>query len=121
MWLLPCDHYVKKTSGVIAIIFWSCDSFKAALGFGAQIASVLGRNKRRTMKRLCAWCGKALENSNCNDDSRASHWICPTCRRTVFGNEKTKDGEVRPHDKNAVVNPANAEESTSPAVKSALG
>jgi hypothetical protein len=35
------------------------------------------------MKKVCAWCGKILEQGSCKD-AEITHGICPACQAAVL-------------------------------------
>jgi len=47
------------------------------------------------MKRLCAWCGRELDQSEAGTDSRVTHGVCQTCRRRFFASMKEKEADAR--------------------------
>ncbi len=36
------------------------------------------------MKRICAWCGKSLDEMDPPDLGKVTHGLCPQCRKSVF-------------------------------------
>lgn len=47
------------------------------------------------MKRMCAWCGRALDLSESCKDVPMTHGLCPDCRREHFASARTKEGDAR--------------------------
>lgn len=47
------------------------------------------------MKRICAWCGRALDSSDRREDVPQTHGLCPDCRRQHFASSRTKQDDVR--------------------------
>ncbi|HLN32236.1 MAG TPA: hypothetical protein VK395_31195 [Gemmataceae bacterium] len=47
------------------------------------------------MKRLCAWCGRELNQSEPREDARVSHGVCQVCRRRFFASAKEKEADAR--------------------------
>ena len=47
------------------------------------------------MKRVCAWCGRELDQSECREDVQVTHGICQVCRRRFFASAKAKEGYSR--------------------------
>ena len=45
------------------------------------------------MKRICAWCGRELEQSERRESSQVTHGVCQFCRRKFFSSVKDKDAE----------------------------
>ena len=43
------------------------------------------------MKRICAWCGKSLNETEPPDTSNVTHGLCEQCRKSVFA-PKTGEG-----------------------------
>lgn len=47
------------------------------------------------MKRVCAWCGRALEKPERQDDVQVTHGVCQDCRSRFFASSKaTKAGTM---------------------------
>ena len=47
------------------------------------------------MKRMCAWCGLALDPSERREDLQVSHGVCKVCRRRFFASAKAKEADSR--------------------------
>ena len=46
------------------------------------------------MKRVCAWCGRALEQLGRRDEVQVTHGVCQDCRSRFFASSKaTKAGK----------------------------
>lgn len=42
------------------------------------------------MKRMCAWCGRELNQRDDAKEAQVTHGLCPDCRSTYFGSESAK-------------------------------
>ena len=47
------------------------------------------------MKRVCAWCGRELEQSERREELQVTHGVCPVCRRKFFSSPKSKEADAR--------------------------
>ena len=45
------------------------------------------------MKRVCAWCGRELEQFASGEDLQVTHGVCRICRRRYFASPKTKEAD----------------------------
>jgi DNA-directed RNA polymerase subunit RPC12/RpoP len=54
------------------------------------------------MKRMCAWCGRELDQVERRDNQPLTHGLCPECRRRFFAVAKDPDGPLVENDKGAV-------------------
>jgi hypothetical protein len=41
------------------------------------------------MKRICAWCGKALDDMDSPATPHVTHGLCEGCRQAVFSSTKS--------------------------------
>jgi DNA-directed RNA polymerase subunit RPC12/RpoP len=48
------------------------------------------------MKRVCAWCGRELDQSECREDMQVTHGVCPICRRRFFASAKANEADSQP-------------------------
>ena len=48
------------------------------------------------MKRVCAWCGRALDQPKRREDLRVTHGVCQDCRSRFFASRKAKEAESEP-------------------------
>ena len=47
------------------------------------------------MKRVCAWCGRALDQPERREDVQVTHGVCQDCRSRFFASSKaTKAGTL---------------------------
>ena len=51
--------------------------------------------ERNAMKRMCAWCGLALDRSERSEHSQVTHGVCQVCRRRFFASPKAKEADSR--------------------------
>ena len=42
------------------------------------------RRRSRAMNRICAWCGKSLDEKAFAEDLQITHGLCEPCRKAVF-------------------------------------
>lgn len=45
------------------------------------------------MNRICAWCGKSLDEKAFAENLQITHGLCETCRKTVFRSIKALESE----------------------------
>lgn len=62
---------------------------------GMEIADPTYPEERRAMKRLCAWCGRELDQSERREGLQVTHGVCPDCRRRFFASTKAKEADSR--------------------------
>jgi uncharacterized protein YbcI len=43
------------------------------------------------MKRVCAWCGRELDQPDRREDLQVTHGVCQVCRRRFFASRKAKE------------------------------
>jgi hypothetical protein len=51
--------------------------------------------ERKAMKRMCAWCGLALDPSERREHLQVTHGVCKACRRRFFASPKAKEADSR--------------------------
>lgn len=47
------------------------------------------------MKRVCAWCGRELDQSERFEDAQVTHGVCQDCRRRFFDSARAKEASSR--------------------------
>jgi hypothetical protein len=47
------------------------------------------------MKRICAWCGLALDESDSQETLEVTHGVCRDCRRRFFAPPGNQEDECR--------------------------
>lgn len=47
------------------------------------------------MKRVCAWCGEALDNKQLLATVDITHGVCPSCRHEFFATKKKDNPTAR--------------------------
>ena len=52
------------------------------------------------MKRICAWCGRDLDQHDGRDHLQVTHGVCEECRRVFFASSKAKEADSRTTIKN---------------------
>jgi DNA-directed RNA polymerase subunit RPC12/RpoP len=48
------------------------------------------------MKRVCAWCGRELDQSERRENMQVTHGVCPICRRRFFTKALAKETDSPP-------------------------
>lgn len=48
------------------------------------------------MKRLCAWCGRELDQVERWETPYTTHGLCAECRVRHFGSEESKESDPKP-------------------------
>ena len=51
--------------------------------------------ERNAMKRMCAWCGLALDPSERSDELQVTRGLCQVCRRRFFASPRPKEADSR--------------------------
>ena len=46
------------------------------------------------MKRVCAWCGRELEQPERREDLQVTHGVCLECRGRFFATTKAKEADA---------------------------
>jgi hypothetical protein len=46
------------------------------------------------MKRICAWCGLAMDSTQPPEMAQVTHGVCPACRHLFFGLAKAKPEDL---------------------------
>jgi DNA-directed RNA polymerase subunit RPC12/RpoP len=54
------------------------------------------------MKRMCAWCGRELDQGERRDNQPLTHGLCPECRCRFFAVAKGPDAPSVANDEGAV-------------------
>jgi len=47
------------------------------------------------MKRVCAWCGRELDQSERREGLQVTHGVCQVCRGRFFASPKAKEADSR--------------------------
>jgi hypothetical protein len=50
------------------------------------------------MKRICAWCGRELDQVERRENQPLTHGLCPECRRRFFAGAKDQNGPLVEND-----------------------
>ena len=43
------------------------------------------------MKRICAWCGKSLDEKAFDENQQLTHGLCEPCRKAVFVSNRARE------------------------------
>jgi hypothetical protein len=54
-----------------------------------------GTEEGKAMKRMCAWCGRELDQSERREDVPVTHGVCKVCRQRFFASARTTDADSR--------------------------
>jgi hypothetical protein len=49
-----------------------------------EVAILPSTEEAKAMKRMCAWCGRELDQVERRDNQPLTHGLCPECRRQFF-------------------------------------
>ena len=60
-----------------------------------ELANEGATEEGKVMKRMCAWCGRELDQSEHREDVPLTHGVCKVCRRRFFASARTTDADSR--------------------------
>jgi hypothetical protein len=60
-----------------------------------ELADEGATEEGKVMKRMCAWCGRELDQSEHREDVPVTHGVCKVCRRKLFASARTTEADSR--------------------------
>jgi len=95
----PCflRPFYQKTGEVGARAQFLVPELLPRLALAWKLPLAVGRKnlleETKTMKRVCAWCGRELDPAEPSEDAEVTHGLCPACRNQFFPSTKAKEAD----------------------------